>query len=208
MISLPEYATIKDYYCLAHWGHNKEYLLQMCFLRPYMEASFPEIKIFISCRDEHMYLLNGQERILQKSKVIENKNQFAYIREICNNQQTHPVEDFMNESEIYFSKIANQNSKYSVPGSCVLLTQSNQPTKQLTSYQLQKITEHVEKFHIDIQINKPPESFDWIIGVENELLYDQAAKGKKVTLIPTGVGENLFKNMFPDAEILKISQHA
>jgi hypothetical protein len=88
------------------------------------------------------------------------------------------------------------------------LTQSNQPTKQLTSYQLQKITEHVEKFHIDIQINKPPESFDWIIGVENELLYDQAAKGKKVTLIPTGVGENLFKNMFPDAEILKISQHA
>ncbi len=173
-----------------------------------MEASFPEIKIFISCRDEHMYLLNGQERIVQKSKVIENKNQFAYIREICNNQQTHPVEDFMNESEIYFSKIANQNSKYSVPGSCVLLTQSNQPTKQLTSYQLQKITEHVEKFHIDIQINKPPESFDWIIGVENELLYDQAAKGKKVTLIPTGVGENLFKNMFPDAEILKISQHA
>ena len=65
-------------------------------------------------------------------------------------------------------------------------------------------TEHAKSKGFDVNINDSWENYDWIISVENEYLYEAAAAGKKVTLISTGIGENLFKSMFPKGEIISL----
>ena len=54
-----------------------------------------------------------------------------------------------------------------------------------------------------VDIDQKIDNYDWVIGVENENLYEAAANRKKVSLISTGIGKNLFKMMFPEAEILE-----
>ena len=95
-----------------------------------------------------------------------------------------------------------RNSKKNTPA--VLLPNGSFPNRNLSYKQIQAVTDYVRSQGCELSINKPYESFDWIISVENEYLYKAAASGKRVTLIPTGIGENIFKSMFPDGEILKL----
>ena len=76
--------------------------------------------------------------------------------------------------------------------------------RSLNHYQIKSAIELAELKNCTIAINEPYANYDWVIGVENEQLYEAAAEGKKVTLIPTGIGENLFKKMFPFAEIIQM----
>ena len=80
MIPLPEYVKIKDNYCIAYFGFSKEYLVQLRLLRPCMEAAFPGIQIYLCSRDDLTYLFKDEPRTLNKSTLMDNKKQFAYIR--------------------------------------------------------------------------------------------------------------------------------
>jgi hypothetical protein len=42
----------------------------------------------------------------------------------------------------------------------------------------------------------------WVIGPENGLLFLGGVYGLKTSLIPNGLGEKLYKTMFPQGEIL------
>jgi len=45
----------------------------------------------------------------------------------------------------------------------------------------------------------------WVIGVENEYLFAAAAHGIQTALVPTGLGANLYQNMFGErAEVLEL----
>jgi hypothetical protein len=202
MIPLPEYAKIKDKYCIAYNGYSKEYIVQLRLLRPIMEKTFPGIMVYLSCRDEHMYLLKNEERIISRNSLKENKNNFAYIREIYCNLIQHPIESFMNESDIKIN--TNLNKIVGIPSSCVLLTTCVPPVKPLTSTQINKIIDYLSKKGLKPAINQPIDEFDLVVGVECDQLYEAGAKNKDLILIPTGFGENLFKSMFPWAQIIKI----
>lgn len=167
-----------------------------------MEKTFPGVKIYISCRTDCMYLFEEEERVINREELNENKNKFAYIRELLCDMQSNPVEEFMKESEIPYGAII-ENEKFSKT-SCVILTNGNLPVKSLTENQLNQAILHAKKNGCNPEINKSIDKIDWIIGVENEDLYKAASQGKKVTLIPTGFGENLFNRMFPRSEILAI----
>ena len=167
-----------------------------------MESTFPGIQVYLSCRDEHMYLLKGEEKIISRTDLKESKNKFAYIREIYCDLIKHPVESFMLESDIPIK--TEYKLQIKEPASCVLLTNCTPPVKTLTGNQIKQIIEIMQSKNLVPAINKPVSDFDLVIGVESEELYEAGALGKQLILIPTGFGENLFKSMFPWAEILKM----
>jgi hypothetical protein len=43
-----------------------------------------------------------------------------------------------------------------------------------------------------------------VIGVENEYLFLAAGMGKDTYLVPTGLGTELYKKMFPENKVMKI----
>lgn len=201
MIDLPDYAKIKDNYCISYFGYSKEYLTQLRLLRPQMEQAFPGIKVYLCCRDDLSYLFHGEPRTLVKSKLFEEKKQFAYVREISYTEGEHPVEQIFIESDIQIKPICLSTQGY---GTANLLTNAVSPVKSLSHKQIQFALDYIKSKNCNFQINKDWNQFDWIVGVENELLYEAASSGKKVTLISNEIGENLFKKMFPKAEILNV----
>lgn len=201
MIPLPEYAKIKDNYCIAYYGNCKDFLIQLKVLRPFMESKFPGVKVFISCKDEFTYLFSNEPRIITKTELKDNRKQFGYIRELVCDMKSHPIEDFMNESEIPCGPVEVVNKPDS--NKCVILTNGVLPTKTLTAEQIKKAIKYAENKGFIPEINTSIDGAKYVIGVENEQLYEAAVKGSQVCLISTGLGENLFKKMFPDNEITK-----
>jgi predicted RNA-binding protein len=201
-IPLPQYAKIKDNYCIAYFGNNKEYLIQLKLLRPYMESTFPGIQIYLSCKEDSIYLLKDEERIILRDKLKENKHLFGYIRELLCDMKSHPIEEFMEESKIPYGPIRLDqplNNK-----KCTLLTNGISPVSSLTNNQIELAKLYIKNKGYQLEINGETNDSGWIVGVENEQFYQNAASGKSITLIPTGFGENLFKKLFPGGEILKL----
>ena len=201
-LPLPDYDKIKDNYCISYFGNNKEHLVQLKLLRPIMEKTFPGVKVYLSCRDEHLYLLEGEERIISKTELDDKKHLFGYVRDLLCDMESHPVEEFMKESDIPYDKI--QSPKTKPAGHCVLLTNGVSPVKCLTGEQIKKVTEYIKNKGCTYTINGSIYDAEWVIGVENEDLYLAASKGKYTVLIPTGFGENIFKSMFNNIEILTL----
>lgn len=163
-----------------------------------MEKTFPGVVVFIACRDDCLYLLKDEPRILSKTQLKDSKNMFGYVRELLCDMQTHPVEEFMKESEIPCGPVVRANH---TNGHTVLLTNGTIPVKSLNANQIKAAIDYVRSQGQEPILNEDVSNAGWVIGVECEQLYIAASAGKKITLIPTGFGENLFKNMFPDSEI-------
>lgn len=167
-----------------------------------MEKTFPGIKVYLACREDSVYLLKDEERIITREELKESKHLFGYIRELLCDMQSNPVEEFMNESQIPFGPIrADQPLKNK---KCVLLTNGVIPVKTLTGNQIKLAIAHIQSKGYQPEINGNTDDAGWVVGVENEQFYLAAAAGRSVTLIPTGFGENLFKKLFPSGQILKL----
>lgn len=167
-----------------------------------MEKQLPGIKVFIACRNDSTYLLRGEERILSKEELQDRKTEFAYIRELTCDMESHPIENFMKESNLPCGPIATP--VVDLVRHCVLLTNGILPTKTLSAAQIQKAIQHIQSKGYEPEINGSIDGAGWVVGVENEYLFQAAAAGKKTTLIPTGFGTELFKSMFPTGELLPL----
>ena len=201
-LPLPDYDKIKDNYCISYFGNNKEHLIQLKLLRPMMEKTFPGVNVYLSCRNEHLYLLEGEPRIISKTELNDKKHLFGYVRELLCDLESHPIEEFMAESEIPYEPISYPKTKPS--GNCVLLTNGIIPVNCLTADQIQSAINYIRNKGCNYEINGSIENADWVMGVENEDLYLAASKGKHAVLIPTGLGENIFKNMFTNIEVINL----
>lgn len=170
-----------------------------------MEATFPGIKVYLAHREDSAYLLKGEDRIIGREELKNNKHMFAYIRELVCDMQSHPVEEFMKESDIPCGPILKKQT--ADPQGCILLTNGVSPVRSLSARQIELAIQHIKRLNggVDPWINISPDAGQgWIVGVENQTFYEAAAAGKQVTLIPTGFGENLFKKMFPGGQILAV----
>lgn len=161
-----------------------------------MEREFPGVKIYLSCREDHVYLLQNEDRIITKNELKDNNHLFGYVRELLCNMISHPIEEFLSESKIPYGPIKVENNL--INDKCVLLTKGIIPTKSLSIIQIDKI---IKKIGFKPEINGSVNDAGWIISVQNEHLYESAIAGKRVTLISTEFGDILFKNMFPNSEI-------
>lgn len=167
-----------------------------------MMENFPNIDIFLSFKDEAMYLVENEHRIITKKELKESRGNFGYVREIICDMKSNPIYDFMKESDLKcgpLATVANTSNQ-----KCTLLTTGIFPVKCLDEKQIEKVKEIVKNKGFQLEINSNIQDSSWVIGVESESLYLAASMNKMVTLIPTGFGENLFIEMFPFCNIIKI----
>jgi len=71
------------------------------------------------------------------------------------------------------------------------------PTKPLTNVQIDKAKSMCQAEGYFADIDGDVTGAGWVIGVESIALFQAATQGIKTSLIPTGVGTDLYKAMFP-----------
>jgi hypothetical protein len=200
-VVLPHYAKIKDRYCIGYFGRSNEYLVQLLLLRPNIEKELPGIQVYIACMDEVFHLLDGHPNVLTYSQLRENELNFAYIRNLTCDLQSHPVEVLMEESQIPLSISVPEPP----PGDyCLISPEGVIPTKSLTAQQIDRCRHLARDEGLEVEVGNNFQGAAWVIGVENEFLFAAAARGIQTALVPTGLGTKLYQNMFERAEVLEL----
>lgn len=200
MIPLPEYAKIKDNYCVAYNGHCRDYVVLLRVLRPFIEREFPGIRIHLCCRDDHMYVLSGQDNVLPYSELHSRRSGFAYVRELLAANGCHPVESLVDESAIPIGRASQQPRP--TRGSCLVVPHGMHPTRSLSGAQTRSLIEMARSRGFTPSTEIGWREADWVVGVESEQLFEAAAAGKATTLVNTGFGKNLYSRVFPDGQII------
>ncbi len=170
-------------------------------LRPNIEKELPGIQVYISCSDEVFHLLEGHPRTLPYSQLKENENNLAYIRNIQCNLVDHPIEILMEESQIPLRIEVPKPPP--IDNRCVIVPEGIIPTHSMTPNQIEQCKQLVMQEGLEPKVDTNFQGAAWVIGVENEYLFAAAAHGIRTTLVPTGLGTNLYKKMF-NGEVLGI----
>lgn len=201
MLEFEKYAKIKDHYCICYFGPSDEYLLQLKLLKPIIESQFLGIKVFFGCRDEKIHLFDDQN-VMKVSEIKVKRYDFAHINELRFDGLQHPVEQFIKNSGITDCCIVtNEPIKTK---KCVIITTGQHPTKNLQQKEVDALKKLATEDGYDVEIDTNVESAGLVMGVESYLLFEAASKGIKTKLVPRGMGTNLYKRMFSDAEVLNM----
>jgi hypothetical protein len=99
-IRFPDYAKIKNRYCICYFGPNEKTIKQLKYLRPILEKTFPSTEVYVCLRDQ--FVSNSEEKTLKYSNIQENKRNFSHIRELTFNMKDDPIIEFLKESELSF----------------------------------------------------------------------------------------------------------
>ena len=215
------YATIKNNLCLAYFGLIPEYVTQLRMAKTIFNQCFPELRIFIGARDEMAFLLDGEPDVIPFSEMEKNKYRFGYIRQIAASlQPPHSILTLLTESV--------PNPKYSVTKQpvnfkqCLICPDGALPTKSYANVGRLKAYAERAGFTTTVigsdihpgsaivatrltgsQKLQAVQKCDWVIGVENEYLFEAVRLGKKTTLVDTGMGADLYRLFCPGGEILQ-----
>ena len=87
---------------------------------------------------------------------------------------------------------------------CLIKTNGNYPTGNLLKSQIKTLQKIAFQNGFKVEIDGDWQNAGIVYGVESVELFEAAARGIKSYLIPTGNGEQLFKKMFKNGEILHI----
>lgn len=215
-IHFPHYVQIKDKYCCYYLGNSPEYVVALRLLKPQIEEQLPGLKLCIGCLECFKYLLEDEKDVTFNV----NKKEFAYVREIRNNSLKHSILSLMEESNLKINPVSKINSKKG--GLCLICPEGIEPTKPMTQSDIATWKEKAIQLgyapivvgsdvHHSLSISIRPngnekfkylEEANWLIGVENEYILLGATKGIKTTLIKTGIGHTLFKQLAPGIEVV------
>lgn len=218
--AFPQYVKIKDNYCCCYLGNTAEYIVQLKLLRPHIEKQLPGLHVYIACKDNFYYLIEDEPRTVRSSEMKDLKHLFAYVRNISF-VKAHPILSFIQESQLEIPVIATPTI---TKGTALICPEGILPTQSLTLKNVEMLKQKVKSLgydpivigsdiHATLLIDLRPygkekleyiKSAAMVIGVENEYLFLAGGMGKDTTLIPTGLGAELYKKMFPENKILKI----
>jgi len=198
MIRLEQYAKIKNNYCLCYFGYSDEYLVQLRLLKTVLEKRYPGLNLCFGCKDDKTHLLKGCSPILKVSEIKINRHTYAHIRELRFNKD-HPVADLMIESGITNFAIQQQIAPPQTQ-KCVIIKGGAHPTSPLETKDIERFKTMASEAGFEPEVSDNIENAGWVIGVESVPLFEAAAKGIKTTLVDTGVGTWLYKQMFPNAD--------
>lgn len=171
----------------------------MRLIRPLLEQQFPGLNICLGCRDDKIHLLKGCD-VLALSRIKVDRIQFAHIRELAFNGQTHPVEDLLRESGITYPVIRT-DVVCRTTNFAVLVTKGNYPTKSLEKSQIEQLKGWATNQKYDLGWDCSIDEASLVIGVESVQIFEAAARGIRTVLIPTGVGTLLYQRLFPNHEV-------
>jgi hypothetical protein len=203
MIEFSKYCQIKDNFCICYFGSSYEYILQIIFLKPFIEEKYKGIKIFIGCNDHAYNFFKDYKFTLSYSDLLKRKLDFAYIKELKFDGTIHPLEFFIKESEIENYIVCNKNNTENT-SSCSIITKGNYPTISLNEKQINILKNIASQSGFVAEIDAPVENSGLVMGVESFSLFKAASLGIKTKLVPTGLGTNIYKKMFPEGEIIDV----
>lgn len=196
MLLLPDYRKIKDKYCLSYFGHCADYLVQLKYLRPLIKEKYPGLQIFIICRQEDAHIFKQESDVIFVD-FIASKNFYGCINDIRCNMRDHPVELLIKDL------IAPTfETTIKIPTLAYISNRTFLPTKKLKDDELTLVKNKIKRV-CEVSDNFT-EQVDWVVGVESEILFEAAFKGLKTSLIPSGIGTNFYKSLFPRGEIFSL----
>jgi len=201
MFTLPDYAKIKDNYCISYYGHSDEYLVQLRLLKNIIQDRFHGLNIYFGCKDDKIHLLEN-ESVMKSTEIKAKRRNFAQIKNIEFNGETHPIEDLLVESGILNFEIPI-SEQFEHSNKMMITTQGNYPTAPLTKKQIDTLKRIGSKAGYSVEIDTDWRDAGWVAGVESVELFEAAGSGIKTTLVDTGIGKRLYKFMFPQGEIIK-----
>lgn len=219
LMPFPQYVRVKDNYCCLYLGDAAEYVVGLKLLKPQIEEQLPGLRFWIGCNDNFNYLFENHDEVVFSNEF--DKTRFAYVREMRNDSTTHPLIKLMDESNLKIKPVCKIKEKK--VGQCLICPEGISPTKSLKHLEVEELKEKAIKkgyspivlgsdIHHCLEIKNRPcgrdkntyiEGSSWIIGVENEYVLMGAVKGVKTTLIKTGVGHSLFKQLSPETEVVE-----
>jgi len=82
MIPLSEYAKAYNNICIYYFGDSINFINSLIDSQKIYKENFPDIKVFICCKDELFETFENKENMICRSDLIKSKNKFAYIREV------------------------------------------------------------------------------------------------------------------------------
>ena len=192
----PKYAIVKNNYCICYFGNCNEYLIQLKYLRSIIEKELPGIKIYIGFKDGLHGLLEGESNIVPNDVLKIKKKKYAYIRELKCNMVDHPVWELLKESNISPSipdvPLPDKTIK------CVISSRGVLPTKSLSEAQISKIKSIYQAKGYAIEVDGNIDGAGCVVGVESVSLFQAAFLGIETALVPTGIGTDLYKSLFPN----------
>jgi hypothetical protein len=100
MIPLERYAKVNDKFCVCYFGSSTLHLAQLAGVRPFIEQELKGLVVYIGCRDDLLYVVEKEDRIVPQSQIRQRKHEFGYIRDLRCNPNDHPVEFFLTESKL------------------------------------------------------------------------------------------------------------
>lgn len=199
-MKFPDYAKVKDNACITYVGPNIEYLIQLSSLYPYIEKSMYGLNIDIFGRDAFCDILPFNIKPI--SSFV--KTNYAYVK-ILSGSSDHPVVNFLNDCQISYGQPHYLYNDARDSRLCIVAPNALLPSKSLNTSQMNKAIEYAERNGYMTKISnelKDIRGAGWVIGPENGLLFLGGVYGLKTSLIPNGLGEKLYKTMFPQGEIL------
>jgi len=201
MFELPQYAKVKDNYCICYFGSSDEYLVILRTLKDVIQKRFEGMNLSFGCKDEKVHLLGEQSDIIKVSEIKLKRRQFAQIKHLEYNNETHPIEDLLVESGI---------TNFAIPMPLIkehsqkmmITTIGSYPTVPLKQHNIEMLKKMGMKAGYFVEVDTNWQDAGWVAGVESVALFEAAAAGTKTSLIPTGVGKRLYQRMFPNGEII------
>ena len=200
MVALTDYAKIKNHYCICYFGYSDEYLVQLRLVMPFLERAFPGLKIHLGCKDDKTHFLQGCSDVLKISELKIRKKDFAYVREIRFNGNTHPVEDLLAEARVQNVVVTTESQVKTTKA--VIFANGSYPTKSLTTIEIETLKKMAKSQGCEPEVDGSIEDAGMVMGVECAPLFEAAAKGIRTTLVPNGVGTRLYKMLFPNAIVM------
>ncbi len=200
----PQYAQIKDRYCISYTGSHIEYTIQLLHLRPAIEQELPGIQIWICCPDHLSYLATSYERIVYATEIQERKKEFAYIRQLKGSQIQHPIWELLEESKLLLPTLSQPTPHNQELKTCGIYPRGDLPVKSLNGEQTEGLKRLAKTKGYHPMVDADIETCGWAIGVENEAIFRAGIAGIRTSLVPTGAGTRLYQKMFPAGEVMKL----
>lgn len=186
------YAKTYNNLCLVYSGDAPEYAVQLDYILPIARQTFPGFNISL-CVPELFLPLTKH--------AIPVKEDCAFVKEIHVNPLEHSVLKIM--EGLTFPRLEVKTG-----GICLICPDAAPPTKNVKISQKGLVVG--SRLHPRSEVDVTPEFSDvvdliksagWVIGAENEYVFLAASMGIRTTLVPSGIGTDLYRAMFPHGEI-------
>lgn len=200
VIALEQYASVFDQVCFAYLGRSYEYLILLAWLREAIKASHPEINITLAYHKE-AYAWLSDEKDTVSSDDFKKKKDYAWsaVRQFTTDTKPpHPLDLFANSLWDHLPQKQTSGGDY-----WLLVATAEPPVRSLTDKQIATCEKFIKKRNGQVHMmpaNASPgqqrslvEAAMGVVGVEGPALYCASRMGKATALLPTGIGEELYR---------------